>query len=423
MSVPSTSLKTVVCGIRHRQADLAIREQIAMTPEQVAEVLLLLKANPAVAGAAMLTTCNRTECYAVGADIATMREAIWQSFEKAKQLPPQALTPFSFTLTQEDSILYLFRVAAGLDSLIVGEGQILNQVKDAQHQASALETQHPVLQRWFQTAITVGKRVRTETGIARKDISVSRAAFDAMSTQVPEWQSKKIAVVGGGRMASLLINSLQRALPVDKKPQITLVNRSPLRLQQLVKSTGFKGVLWEEAGESLAQSDIMLVATAAPHYLFHAQDFDVLTAHNPAQRWIADLSVPRNVDPAVGLLPHVTVVNTDDLCGQNPLTADEHQRLQEAAGHIMAEAYQQFYQWQLSRAAIPTITRLRQQAEKLQQTKLKEASPFSRQMMNTWLHQPTVALKQASTPNQLAQTMAVVDKLFGFADDAKTVQR
>lgn len=422
----AVGLTTLVCGVRHRQASLAVRERIAMSPEQVQAVLTLLKQHPAIAGAAMLSTCNRTECYMVTPNRTEATMALWAAIEAVKQVPQAELAPYAFTLLNEDSILHLMRVAAGLDSLIVGEGQILNQVKDAHAQTGRIGTQHQILDRWFQAAIAVGKRVRTETGIARKDVSVSRAAFQAMQNAHPDWQQKNIAVVGGGRMATLIIQSLQRALPLNQRHQVRLINRSPERLAQMVQATGFTGHTWENAQEVFQQSDILFVATAAPHYLLHSSDLNVEKPY-----WIADVSVPRNVDPAVAEENRqIILLNTDDLCGSNPLSSVDHHQLQRVAHHMMQEEYQAFYQWKNTLGAVPTITRLRDRVDALRKAKVSKQSAkwqlketaldeASRQLVNTLLHQPMVQLRQTASPQELARQLEALHHLFDLSDDAQ----
>lgn len=417
-------MRLLVCGIRHRQAGLDIRDQVALTSDELPKVLEQLTCqNTNIAGVVVLSTCNRSELYVVTDDIPAARRQIFQTIDALKGIDEALLAPYFFTLIDEDAVLHLMRVASGLDSLIIGEGQILNQVKDAYQFARHQQTLHPILERWFQQALTVGKRIRTETGIAKKDVSVSRAAYNRAKAMVPGFFSKRITLIGGGKMATLLMSSLAKALPdTDDRQRITIVNRSQLRLQELVSTYGFKGVTWDGVQSALDAADVVFVATGAPHVLLTPEHFDT-----PKQKHILDVSVPRNVDPAVGQLAHINLTNTDDLKGDMPLSQLEQAQLLADAERIIVEEYQAFYQWQLTLSAVPTITRLRDRVETIRQEHIAPhakhshaavVDKVSRRLVNSLFHQPLSQLRQGESMEALGHQIALMNRLFDLNNES-----
>lgn len=414
-------MRPLVCGVRHRHAGLDIRDQVALSLDEQKQLLECMSDHPDMGGLVALSTCNRSEFYMVADDIFAARQAILEGLTQVKGVGANAIAPYVFTLVDEDAILHLMRVASGLDSLIIGEGQVLNQVKDAFQLARQANTLHPVLDRWFQQALTVGKRIRTETGIARKDVSVSRAAYDKVRQLKPDFFKQRITLIGGGKMATLLMGSLSKAMPEPSDREgVTIVNRSALRLQELTDTYRFNGTTWDDIQTVLAASDIVFVATGAPHILITPDMLD-----DGINRLIVDVSVPRNVDPAVADLPNITLLNTDSLKGEMPLSRQEADTLKQRAQEIIMEEYQVFHQWQLTLTAVPTITRLRDRMETIRQQHIaplakhshgEVVDKVSRQLVNSLFHQPLAQLRQGDSQDAISHQVAVMDKLFDLSE-------
>ncbi len=392
-------MQILVAGVRQRKAPIAVRERFALTEAEVAEAMRRLVAEPVIGECIVLTTCNRTEIYVAVDKTDVGMDTIKRFFREFKGVDVEVYRQAVFTLLHEDAVLHLLRVASGLDSLILGEAQILGQVKDSLARAQKAGTSGRILDRLFNTAIAVGKRVRTETGIASKDVSVSRAAYDLARRIEPDFADKRIALIGGGKMATILMGTLKQDLSPAQQRRITIVNRSESRLNDLIAKYGYRGVGWDDVDTVLAEAEVLFIATGAPHVVLSRKQFESL-----GPKLILDISVPRNVDPAVGELPHIRLYNTDDLEGLNTFTPESQQAMMDQAQAIMAEEYVRFHHWYASLPVVPTITGLRTKVEEMRRAQLAALGDvsehdaarldrMSRRLVNKMLHEPIVRLR------------------------------
>lgn len=414
----------LVAGVRQKTASIDIREQFALTESEIETASSLLMALPGIEECAILSTCNRTEIYACVTNTHDGLQSVKRFFKDLKDVDYDHFYPAVFTLLDEDAIMHLFRVASGLDSLILGEGQILAQVKDTLNTAQRLKTTGIVLDRLFKSALSIGKRIRTETGIAQKDVSVSRAAFEFARQQVPDLLNQRIALVGGGKMASILLASLRRTMTEEQRRRVVILNRSESRLKSLVEKFGFSGATWDAADEVIETSDVLFVATGAPHIVFWPENFE-----NRGNKWIIDISVPRNVDPAVGDLPTIQLFNTDNLAGIEGFSPETQQQILDQAQRLIAEGYVSFLQWHESLRLIPAISQLRDKVEHIRKAEIdaitgsmKSNIPLidelSRNLINKILHEPIVRLKSAHNAEQSSMQVKMLMHLFNIADDS-----
>ena len=392
----------LVTGVRHRTAPIAVRECFALREDQIADALAALKAQPGILECAILSTCNRTEFYITTDDVEAGMTAIRQFGLSFQKIDYTQYRPHLFTLLGEDAALHLLRVASGLDSLILGEGQILGQVKDALSCAQQAQSAGTYMDKLFKAALSAGKRVRTETGIAEKDVSVSRAAFEFAKDYDPQLFDRKIALVGGGKMAEILMASLKHEMTPAQLQNIRIVNRSERRLETLAAKHGLTPEPWENLDAVLNNSDVLFVATGAPHVIFGQQHFK-----DRGDKLIIDIAVPRNVDPRVNELPNVKLFNTDNLSGiGNAAFSDETQALLKAqAQEIIEEEYLAFHQWQTTLSIVPTITQLHAKFE-------RTAGNDGKALIKKILHEPTVRLKSVNDPDALKRHAATLTELF-----------
>jgi len=412
----------LVSGVRHRTAPIEVREKFALPEQSVQEALRSLRSGLGIAECAILTTCNRTEIYAVVSDIEAGIQAIRQFYHQFKGLNITDYRPYMFNLLHEDAVAHLFRVASGLDSLIIGEGQIMSQVKDALSLAHEAESAGVLIDKLFKSALVVGKRVRTETGIADKDVSVSLAAYHYVRQLDENLLNRRIALIGGGKMAEIMMSLFKQGMSREQQQNITLVNRNHARLSELSKRYGFRGCTWDAMGSVIAESDVIFVATGAPHVVLGRADFEGL-----GEKVVVDIAVPRNVDPRVSELPEVQLFNTDDLAGTNGYTAEVREQIKQKAQGILEEECLHFHRWRTSLAAVPTIVRLRQKVEKIRQGELAASGAlcnddaamekFSRTLVHKILHEPTVRLKSADSSEEINQQVSVLNRLFGIEND------
>lgn len=418
-------MRLLVFSIRHRHAPIAVREALCITEPDRTEALRSITQQEGVFGASILSTCNRTEIYLVSQSVLHAKQSLQNYFSSIKHIDIHQFQAVTSWLMDDDAVLHAFHVASGLDSLIIGEGQILNQVKESFQLTKTQGTSHPWLDRLAQHAVTTGKRVRTETGIARKDASVSKAAYDRIKSLDPDFLSKRIALIGGGKMATLVMNSLDKALPKDNRRHISILNRSETRLNELTQRFGFQGYTWNDIEHVIKHSDILFVATGAPHILLRAEHFSKTT--HP--QLIMDVSVPRNVCDSVGHLPHVQLFNTDDLKQDPSLNTEEYDTLMAQVKTIIHDEFRLFHEWFSTLPAIPIISTLRQKVEQLRQQQIITAShgseheetalhAVSKKLVNKILHDPLVKLRQEHDPELLHTKINLLKELFDLSDDA-----
>jgi glutamyl-tRNA reductase len=333
----------LMVGVHYTTAHLDIRESFNFQDHKVHDVIQKLTQSPEETGIrslAVLTTCNRVELYALCTNPRHAELSIRHYFIEDKGIDPSILKSEAvITLHGEAVARHLYRVACGLDSLILGEGQILTQVKTALETAQeAHPIENPMSKRLkvlFYEAVNVGKKVRNKTGIASRDASVSKSTLDLALIHHPKLHTKPIVVVGGGKMACLILEHLNQHMPLECRHHVTIVNRSAERLAELEDRFSFKGVTWEDAPEKITQAEILFVATGAPHLLFFSEQF----SHVKHPMSIYDISVPRNVCPEVAeRYPHIQVFDTDALVGLSSFDPQKEARLRQTAEGLIEKA-------------------------------------------------------------------------------------
>jgi len=385
------ALEVVVIGLSHHNARVDVREKLAVPEDQWNTVSQGLCSYESIAEAAILSTCNRFEVYLAGEN---QYECIKDATEfliarSGNFLDQETLRKSLFMLSGEDAIWHMLRVSAGLDSLIVGEGQILSQVKKCYEHSIEAETGRggKVLSRMLNTAVSAGKRVRSETGISKGAVSISSAAVEFSAIKIEDdfkmtggIKNAKIAIIGAGKMARLLLVHLDTQ---DVK-EVTIVNRSPTRVMELqaeFPSIKINFHLMDEMWNVIAESDIVYPSTAATTTIIDPEPLAAAMSQRKKATGIqfVDISVPRNVHPDCAGIKDVFSYNVDDLklvVERN--TAKRRREMVEAEG-ILREEQGKYRLWQQSLGALPTITKLQEKAEKL---RLEELSKVSKKLSN-----------------------------------------
>jgi glutamyl-tRNA reductase len=412
----------LVSGVRHRTAPIEVREKFALLEDEVPSALEMLKSCAGIEECAILTTCNRTEIYAVVKDTELGMQSVKQFYKLFRGLEVEPYRQYRFNLLHEDAVTHLFRVASGLDSLIIGEGQIMGQVKDALAFAQRQKTAGQLLDRLFKSALSVGKRVRTETGIADKDVSVSLAAYHFAQQLDPDLMNRRIALIGGGKMAEIMMSLFKQGMTVEQQANVVLVNRSQERLNELCGRYGFKGLGWDSLNEAIDHAEVLFVATGAPHVVLGKKDFE-----GKGPKLVIDIAVPRNVDPRVAELSDVKLFNTDNLAGASGFSGEMQNRLIQQAQAILEEECIAFQQWAMSLPAVSAITRLREKVETIRQAELAASSAgvhyemvdtISKNLIKKILHDPTVRLKNARSPQHVSMQVSVLSHLFDIGPNS-----
>lgn len=421
----------VVCGLNYHSSPIAIRERFTIPQSCLKHALEALKRLPHVTEAVLLSTCNRTEVYAVVSDVQAGWREIDFFFSSTQQIGDHGALKPNFKLLREDVAVHLFRVAAGLDSMVLGEAQIMAQVKEAHQAALEAKTAGPILDHLFMLALNCGKRVRSETEMGRRAVSVSSAALELARSQVGALNNLNVAVVGAGRMAQICVKLL---LSEDGAGKVNLINRSPERLAEFVKNnlpnlqrlnteTSF-----DDRYEAAAKADLVIVSTSAPKTILDMEELNAARQkHGKKPTCIIDISVPRNVDPAVQEIEDVSLFNSDALANIVTRNLEEREACIAGAEAIVFEGLDAFHGWQRSQLVGPTIAELREKIESIRLEHMvktsshkasashpEEIEHISRAIVNQILHQPTVQLKATTDYEILRQQAEALRTLFSL---------
>jgi glutamyl-tRNA reductase len=413
-------------GLSHKNAPVALREQLALDEDKLRELLRDAVAAGTLREAVIVSTCNRVELYGVADAPGTARSAAFGRLCRHRGVDPATVEPLLYTHEEEDAVRHAFRVAASLDSMMIGEPQILGQVKDAFALAQACETVGPALHTLFTQAFAVAKRVRTETEIARHAVSVSFAAVELAKKIFAGLTGRAVLLVGAGEMAELAAKHLveQGAFP------IYVVNRTWARAQELARALSGTAVAFEDLTTALAAVDIVITSTGAPMPVV-TRDAVARVMHERGARplFFIDIAVPRDVEPGVEALEDVYCYDIDDL--KQVVDANIRERLREAhrAEALVEREVAKFRARLGDVEVIPTIVSLRERLEDIRRGELKktlarlpDATPETRaalealsaSIINKILHVPITKLRESSRAGSHRSWLEVVHELFGL---------
>jgi len=357
-------MNLIVVGLNYKTAPIEVRENFSIDKDSIKRGLENLDGYDGLNESVILSTCNRTEIYAVTAD--DCEKNILQFLQ---DLTGSAnFEKFLYKHEGEECIRHLFKVAASLDSLILGEGQILSQVKEAYTIAKSTNATGTILNTLFHKAITVGKTVRTETKISYNSVSVSSAAVELAEKKLCGLQGKKVLIFGAGKMAQLTAQHLQ-SHGVEK---IFVANRHFERAEEMAKKFGGEAVTWEDAMQEAEKIDIIITSTGAPHYVIKTwQTQQMMARRGGREIFFVDIAVPRDVDPEVGKIKGVTLYNIDDL--ENVVESNKNLRREEskAAEKIVEEFVSATTERFKYLKFQPLMADLSKRAEKIRERELK----------------------------------------------------
>jgi glutamyl-tRNA reductase len=412
-------LQLILVGTSHKSAPLPVRERLA-AHEHGHDLVDHVLATEPVAEAVGLATCNRCELYLVGADAEAMREAAVQRLVELSGHDRERLEPMLYVRDGTDAAEHLFAVAAGLDSLVPGEAQILAQIRDAYTSAFEWGATGPVTNRLFHEAIEAGKRVRHQTAIGAGGASVASVAAEVAVERLGSLEGASVLVVGAGRVAELVAANLS----ARGAGALTVANRHPDRAAALAARFGGRAIAWDEVGAAADAADVVVSSTAAPDFVVRAAD---LRPGKP--RLLIDLAVPRDVDPAAAGVEGTSIVDLDGLEAAVRRTIALRRGETGRARAIVAEQAAGFRDWMAALRVVPEITSLRDHAERIRAAELRRMEPrwdsltpadrerldaLTRGMVNKLLHQPTVRLKQLAAADESAPYAEAVTELFGL---------
>lgn len=410
-------------GLNHTTAPVAVRERLAFSEAALANALERFR-SPDVEELVILSTCNRVEFYMQGPDAAACLASCENFVADFHALEPQDFASCLYRMKELEAVRHLFRVAASLDSMVLGEPQILGQVKAAYYAARDAGRTATVFHYLFERAFNVGKAARNETGISDHAVSVSYAAVQLARKIFEDLRQRTVMVLGAGETSELAARHFVR----QGVAEVFVANRTPARAEKLAQSLSAKAILWEEFPEHLARADIIVSSTSAPSVIITpGMVQEVVRARRGRAMFFIDIAVPRDIDPAVNGLENVFLYDIDGL--ENVVAANRREREQEAlaAEDLVWREVRNFQRWLATRDVVPTIVALRLQAEATRLTELDKAlsklGPLEERerrviealtvaITNKFLHPPTVRLKRCASTGQAHEEAQLIRDLF-----------
>lgn len=422
-------MNLLVVGISHKKAPLELRERFALNDQVTPEALRRLQAEPEIEEAVIISTCNRVEFVLVAFEKQDGMAGFRRFAEAFYGVRFDEFVDCFYVHREEEAVRHLFRVASGLDSLIVGEPQVLGQVKQAYFLAKEAETCGNALETVFHRVFNTAKRVRTETHVAEAPVSVSSAAVELAEQAFGGLHDKTVMIIGAGQMGELAARHL-----VSKGVATVLVsNRTHSHAVALARELRGLAVQFSEIWQAMRGADIVISSTGCPHYIITREDMDRLMRERQGRPlFLIDIAVPRDVDPAVREVPGCTLVNVDGLEEVAHHNLWERQKAVKAADGILDEEMEIFRSRQEQLNVAPTIISLRRRVEEIRQAEIKrtrrlfgELTPEQEQalealtqgLVNKILHTPFTELKQAARRPDRSEFIGVVRTIFHLKED------
>jgi glutamyl-tRNA reductase len=420
-------MSLLLVGLSHRTAPVELRERLDFQARGLDTALKALAGRGSTHEAAVISTCNRAEVYVACDDAAATRSDLAAFFCEFHGLDRPTVLPHIYDLVDLEAARHLFRVAAGLDSLVVGEPQILGQVKDAYTAANEAQSVGPLLNRLFHSSFAVGKRVRSETGLGAGAVSVSFAAVALARKIFGDLKGRNVAVIGAGEMGKLTAQHMKS----QGVQQVTIVSRTMAHSARTADAIGGASAApWDEIDAVLGASDIVITATgAAAPILTKAHIETIMRPRRNRALFIIDIAMPRDVEPAAGEIEQVFLYNIDDL--QATVRENLARRSSEVASAeaVVAEEVERFGAWFRSRGAIPTVVALRQHFEAIRRVELERlefkmaalppeargrVEEITRLIVEKLLLTPTEQLKALGDDQVVGAYSEALTKLFGL---------
>ncbi|HET9980938.1 MAG TPA: glutamyl-tRNA reductase [Ktedonobacterales bacterium] len=418
----------VLVGLDHRTAPLALRERLHADDAHLLPLLASLATGPdaPLREIVVLSTCNRYEVYATGEDPSLAQDAVVDCLLSARNVATQPLLDALYRKEGIEATRHLFRVAAGLESLVLGETQIMRQVADALAQAQEAGTCGALLSRLFTAALHTGKRARTETAISQHTLSISHAAALLVERELASVTAPRIVVVGAGEMASLAADALAQ----QGQASISLVNRGETRAREVAGRLGVQAHPWGDLEQAVAEADAVITATSARQPVLSVDDIAASRRDNPSRSLLlVDIGVPRNIAPAVHASPTIRLYDIDDL----QAVVAQHWRLREAevarVEAIIAGETLGYTHWLNSRYVVPVLTELRSRADAIAAAELEHAlrrlpdldaherdvmAQMAQRIVHKLMHTPTVTLKSRAARGDHFDYDHAIRKLFAL---------
>ena len=418
--------RLLVVGLSHKTAAIEHRERTALNDRLAREVLRALGRDPAVSEAVALSTCNRTELYAVVQDPGAGEDALRRALLEQARLDQNRLECALYTLHEHTAVAHLFRVTAGLDSMVVGESEIQGQVRRAAERAAEEGLLGPLLGGVYRQALSAGKRVRRETRVGAGTISVASVAVDLARESFESLDDRRAVLIGAGRTAE----RTARALLAAGLRQFVVANRTVAAARTLAAQFGGRGVGFEGLSDELCAADIVISSTNAPHRILLRANIEAVMASREERRLVViDIAVPRDVEATAKSLPGVTLYDIDDLDQAAEENLNGRRREAERAELIILDELSHFREWHRGVATAPGVGALWAHAEAIRQSELAEIDSNSlspearvqldavtRSLVKKLFHEPTQRLRALDDRDAGLRHLESLRYLFGLTE-------
>ncbi len=413
----------ILClGLNHRTTPLAYREVFSLEGDDARQAMIELAADPAIDEAAVLSTCNRMEWYLAASDASAAAKAVHAFLENRTGFSFDQLKGYLYHFEGRQAVEHLMRVASGLDSMVLGEPQILGQVRSAYEMGLSTQTIGPALAELFRDAIAVGKKARTETAISRNAVSIGTVAMQLVSAHTGQQAKPRLAVVGAGEMGTLVAQYASKL----GHGHLRILNRTLERAERLARQTHAIALPLSQLAETLAWADAVIVAARGADYLIRE---DMLTAARETPLLLLDLSVPRAIDPALADHPGVQLFVLDDLQQVVQRNLAERQAAIPQVEALIAEGVQNYMSWLQGREVLPVLVGMRRKANDLARAELELAlrklptddpavadqmTRLAHRLVNKLLHEPTIRLKEQAAQGRAEPYAQALSELFAL---------
>jgi len=420
----------VIVGLSHKTAPVEIRERLAFAPTAMERPLRQMLELPTVAEGLIVSTCNRVELCAATKEPEAAMAALRRFLAEYHEVSSEEIQANLYSYQGEEAIRHLFRVASSLDSMVLGEPQILGQIKTAYGYAAEFKTAGLILNRFLHKAFSVAKRVRTETAIASNAVSVSFAAVELARKIFDRLDNKGVMIIGAGEMCELAA----RHFVTNGVSRVLVTNRTFARAEKLAAEFNGKAVPFDYFVDHLAEVDIVMTSTGAPNFILGQRQMEeVLKRRKNRPMFLIDIAVPRDIDPKVNDLDNAYLYDVDDLQGVVQANLKERQKEASKAEAIVEQEIGQFYQWLGNLEVKPTIIALRRKLEEIRQQELdktfgnlkdltanqrKSIEAMAGAIINKVLHQPTAVLKRSQNDSSGEDYVDAVRILFDLPTPA-----
>lgn len=422
-------MEIIVLGLSHNTAPIELREKLYFPESELPEILEGLGGCAQILERMMLSTCNRVEAYAVVDDVEAARRFLIEFLAERHKVAPEDFEPCLYLLQADEAVRHVYRVASSLDAMVLGEAQILGQVKAAYAIALEQEATGVILNNLMETAFHAAKRVRTETGIATLTVSVSTAAIELAKKIFGDLKGRAIMLIGAGKMSELSAKHLL----ADGVGSVIVANRNFDRAVELAQRFNGRAVRYDDAKAEMVNADIIISSTGAPHQILSKADLqEIVVQRRNRPIFLIDLAVPRDIDPEADEIDNVYLYDIDNLQGVVQANLLERQREVPRAEALIDREVRQFVGWLAGLKVVPTVVAMRKKVESIREEELRKAfaklhdltpeeqqaiSALTSSIVNKILHDPMTELKRHSALRDGHLYVSVLRRLFAINDE------